>query len=247
MRRGRVRWTPLVVPSGHLRSRRRHRASYGLKPSRPCTAAPALRHARRSARHCGPRAPRRPARRATGCARWTGFCPPTGRPSWTANGAPCRWRAPSHAHAAAPRWGVNAEPADSAGTRRAPTPGYAASYASGVGRRGVRTWCSGAPGGTRTLAPPLRSLLLPPSMAPAEFLETYRWNRADRPRHVAAQTPVTPPVTPRPPRARPGRPPAPASPPDLYAPAHPAPTCCTPLYSGVFVHGERPTGRAAGS
>ena len=61
----------------------------------------------------------------------------------------------------------------------------------------VRTWWGGAPGGTRTLATPLRSRLLSPSVAPALSLWRSRWNRADRSLMPAAQNRVTPRVTPR--------------------------------------------------
>ena len=63
-------------PSGRRRGERPPGAPWGPKPSRPCTAARVRRRARRSSGRNDPRLPRRPARRTTGCARWTGFCPP---------------------------------------------------------------------------------------------------------------------------------------------------------------------------
>jgi hypothetical protein len=72
------------------------------------------------------------------------------------------------------------------------------------GGRPPQSGGGGASGRTRTVGPPLRSRLLPPSETPARSWCGSRWNRADRPRTPRAQDRVTPRVTPRPASA--GRP-----------------------------------------
>ena len=64
---------------------------WGPKPSSPGTAARVRRRARRSSGRNDPRLPRRSAPCATGCARWTGFCPPHSS-SPSSSGSASRWR-----------------------------------------------------------------------------------------------------------------------------------------------------------
>ena len=68
--------TSLDGSSGRRRGERHPGTSPGPEPSRPGTAARVWRRDRRSSGRDDPRRPRRPAPRATGCARWTVFYPP---------------------------------------------------------------------------------------------------------------------------------------------------------------------------
>jgi hypothetical protein len=72
-------YTSLDVMRGRLRSRRQICAASGPRPSKPCTTALVRRPDRSSFRHDEPRPEHRPPHPETGCARWTGFCPPTRR------------------------------------------------------------------------------------------------------------------------------------------------------------------------